>query len=79
MPEYRAKRNTLTLWFQTSCYFDVTITNAILKPEDPTRIDESTSEDEKIKNKIHCNKFSGSSSLIYVLTSYSITRTSTFY
>ena len=42
----------------------------ILKPEDPTRIGESTSEDEKIKNKRHCNKFSQSSSLICVLTIY---------
>ena len=47
--EYGAKRNTLTLWFQTSCNFDVTITNAILKPEDSTRIGESASEDEKNK------------------------------
>ena len=43
---------------------------AILKPEDPTRIGESASEDEKIKNKRHCNKFSRSSSLICVLTMY---------
>ena len=73
--KYGAKRNTLTLWFQTSRNFDVTITNAILKPEDPTRIGESASEDEKIKNKRHCNKFSWSSSFICVLTIYSVTRT----
>ena len=79
MPKYGAKRNMLMLWFQTSCNFDVTITNAILKPEDLTRISESASDDEKIKNKRHCNKFSWSSSLICVLTIYSSTRTSTFY
>ena len=55
VPKYGPKRNMLTLWFQTSCNFDVTITNAILKPEDLTRIGESASEDEKIKNKRHCN------------------------
>ena len=66
VPKYGAKRNTLTLLFQTSCNFDVTITNAILKPEDPTRIGEIASGYEKIKNKRHCNNFSRSSSLFCV-------------